>query len=66
VIVEALPDAVAVTFCPTKLMRETIFAEPTIEPSSVIVIPLIALAGAASTQSTPEPVDVRTWPAPPD
>jgi hypothetical protein len=35
-------------------------AVPTILPSSLIVIPVIAPAGAASTQSTPLPVEIKT------
>ena len=50
VIVEAVPDAVATTLGPTKFILETLNAVPTIEPSSLIVIPLsppdIALGGA--------------------
>jgi hypothetical protein len=66
VIVAPAPDAVAVTFGPTKLRAETLLAVPTTEPSSRTVIPLIAEAGAASTQSTPDPVDIRTCPDAPD
>ena len=65
-IVEAVPDAVAVTFGPTKLIELTLSVVPTTEPSSRIVIPVIAPAEAAATQSTPEPVDARTCPGAPD
>ena len=66
-IVEAVPDAVAVTFSPTKLMELTLPAVPTGELSSRMLIPLIAPAEAAFTQSTPpEPVDARTCPGAPD
>jgi hypothetical protein len=67
VIVAPAPDAVAVTFGPTKLTELTLSVVPTTEPSSRIVIPVIAPAEAAFTQSTPpEPVDARTCPAAPD
>jgi hypothetical protein len=60
VIVAPAPDAVAVRFPLTKLILEILFAVPTIEPSSLIVRPVIASAGAASTQSTPLPVEIKT------
>jgi hypothetical protein len=67
VIVEAVPDAVAVTFGPKKLIELTLPAVPTTSFSSRIVIPVIAPSGAAFTQSTPpEPVDARTCPGAPD
>jgi hypothetical protein len=48
-------------------MELTLSAVPTTEPSSRIVIPVIAPAEAAFTQSTPpEPVDARTCPDAPD
>ena len=53
------PDAVAVILDPTKLNCETLLAVPTIVPSSLIVKPVIAPAGAAVTQdgALPTPFD---------
>ena len=64
VIVAPIPDAVAVTFDPTKLIIETLPAVPTTEPSSRIVRPVIAPADAAGTQDGAEvpPFDWRTNP----
>jgi hypothetical protein len=59
VIVAAIPDAVAVRLPLAKLIEETEFAPPTTEPSSRIVRPTIAPAGAAVTQvgAFPTPFD---------
>jgi hypothetical protein len=64
VIVAPTPDDVAVRFPLTKLMELTLSAVPTTEPSSRIVIPVIAPAEAAATQVgvAPTPFDARTYP----
>ena len=64
VIVAPTPDAVAVRFPLTKLIEEILLAEPTTEPSSRIVRPVIALAAAAATQvgALVPPFDWRTNP----
>jgi hypothetical protein len=63
VIVAPIPEAVAVRFSLTKLILETLFADPTTEPSSLIVIPVIAPAGAAvSQEGAEEPLEINTCP----
>jgi hypothetical protein len=64
VTVAPTPDAVAVRFPLTKLMELTLSGVPTTEPSSRIVIPVIAPAEAAGTQVgvAPTPFDWRTYP----
>jgi hypothetical protein len=58
-IVAPTPVAVAVRFPLTKLMELTLSGVPTTEPSSRIVIPVIAPAAAAGTQvgAAPTPFD---------
>ena len=56
------PLAVAVTPAPTIFRAEILFAVPTSIPSSYMVRPVIAPAGAALTQSSPVPVDDNTCP----
>ena len=51
------PLAVAVTPAPTIFNVEILFCVPTSIPSSYIVNPVIAFAGAALTQSIPVSVD---------
>ena len=50
VIVAPTPDAVATILPPTKFSEETLADVPTTDPSSLIVIPVIALEGAEGTQ----------------
>ena len=59
VAIPAATAASAVTDSPIKLIVEILFAEPTIELSSRIVIPSIAPAGAEVTHcgALPEPFD---------
>ena len=56
------PLAVAVTLSPTKLTDSTEPADPTIEPSSSIVMPLTAPAPELTLiqLTPPPPVDART------
>ena len=67
VIVAPIPDAVAVKLPLTKLIEETLPAEPTTESCSRTVRPLIAPEGAAATQDGAEvpPLDWRTNPGEP-
>ena len=62
VIVEMLPEALAVTPEPTKSRMVTAPIVPFNVPSSLIVIPVIAFDGAPVCQSTPDPVETRICP----